>query len=182
MTLDKPYLGRCKDCDYALFASPDQIKNANDASDVKAGAGPFRLSPYGVMAKCPSRHKFFTLRQIKGTYSKDHKCDSRCLNAKGHNCTCSCGGLNHGRGYAVEHVHDASAALQVPLATENQRNFMGILLNERKIPDSVGKSGEDRRNTALEMLKSSDPLRSFTKIQASNVIKWLLELPKLQSE
>ena len=25
-----------------------------------------------------------------------HKCDARCMNAKGHNCECSCGGANHG--------------------------------------------------------------------------------------
>jgi hypothetical protein len=28
-----------------------------------------------------------------------HKCDARCLNAKGNNCECSCGGKNHGRGF-----------------------------------------------------------------------------------
>lgn len=27
-----------------------------------------------------------------------HKCDARCLNAKGHQCECSCGGKNHGKG------------------------------------------------------------------------------------
>jgi hypothetical protein len=27
-----------------------------------------------------------------------HKCDARCLNAKGHNCECACGGSNHGAG------------------------------------------------------------------------------------
>lgn len=27
-----------------------------------------------------------------------HKCDARCLNAKGHSCECSCGGANHGKG------------------------------------------------------------------------------------
>ena len=27
-----------------------------------------------------------------------HKCDARCLNAKGHQCECSCGGKNHGAG------------------------------------------------------------------------------------
>ena len=27
-----------------------------------------------------------------------HKCDGRCINAKGHNCECSCGGANHGIG------------------------------------------------------------------------------------
>lgn len=26
-----------------------------------------------------------------------HKCDARCMNAKGHNCECSCGGKNHGK-------------------------------------------------------------------------------------
>ncbi len=25
-----------------------------------------------------------------------HKCDARCMSAKGHNCECSCGGKNHG--------------------------------------------------------------------------------------
>lgn len=28
-----------------------------------------------------------------------HKCDARCMNAKGHNCECSCGGANHGKGF-----------------------------------------------------------------------------------
>jgi hypothetical protein len=27
-----------------------------------------------------------------------HKCDGRCTHAKGHDCECSCGGKNHGRG------------------------------------------------------------------------------------
>jgi|SRR5580765_9075517 len=28
-----------------------------------------------------------------------HKCGSKCLNAKGPNCECACGGKNHGKGY-----------------------------------------------------------------------------------
>lgn len=27
-----------------------------------------------------------------------HKCDGRCLHAKGRNCECACGGANHGAG------------------------------------------------------------------------------------
>lgn len=27
-----------------------------------------------------------------------HACDARCRTAKGHNCECSCGGVNHGIG------------------------------------------------------------------------------------
>lgn len=30
---------------------------------------------------------------------KLHVCDARCMNAKGHNCECSCGGANHGKGF-----------------------------------------------------------------------------------
>lgn len=39
---------------------------------------------------------------INGSYSETHICDSRCMNAIGPNCECSCGGANHGRGYHVE--------------------------------------------------------------------------------
>ncbi len=31
-----------------------------------------------------------------------HKCDGRCLNAKGGNCECECGGKNHGAGFHCE--------------------------------------------------------------------------------
>lgn len=31
-----------------------------------------------------------------------HKCDNRCMNAKGHNCECICGGENHGKGFSCK--------------------------------------------------------------------------------
>lgn len=36
---------------------------------------------------------------IKGTVNLEHVCDSRCTNARGHNCECACGGANHGNAY-----------------------------------------------------------------------------------
>jgi hypothetical protein len=60
--------------------------------------------PRGVLSRCPQNHKVFRLEQIEGTYSEDFKCDARCLNAKARKCTCSCGGMNHGRGHAVQIV------------------------------------------------------------------------------
>jgi hypothetical protein len=38
--------------------------------------------------------------RIKGTYAPDHRCDARCTGATGHNCECSCGGKNHGKGWS----------------------------------------------------------------------------------
>lgn len=170
---DSPYLGRCKDCDFAIFATSEQIKQGESFKDVRANEPPVRIPNYGVYARCPQRHKAFMLRQIKGTYSKDHKCDSRCLNAKGHECTCSCGGVNHGRGYAVEIVAaETSSKPSSGLLTEKQANFIKRLLDERTIPEKDGRSGEQRREDALAKLES------FTVRQASATIEWLLTLPK----
>lgn len=103
-TTTTTYLGRCRDCDYALFASADSIEQADNAV---AGGPAVNVGNGQIMGRCTSGHRWFGLKRVKGTYSEGHKCDSRCLNAKGHDCTCQCGGLNHGRGYAV-------AAVQVP--------------------------------------------------------------------
>lgn len=52
--------------------------------------------------KCPHCDKdgFTTFmlsgKLINGRFSAKRKCDARCLNAKGPNCECQCGGANHG--------------------------------------------------------------------------------------
>lgn len=38
---------------------------------------------------------------INATHSAARRCDDRCMYAKGPDCVCSCGGKNHGRGYAL---------------------------------------------------------------------------------
>lgn len=43
-----------------------------------------------------TRNISYSLRPSK------HKCDGRCMNAKGHNCECACGGANHGKGFNCE--------------------------------------------------------------------------------
>lgn len=95
------YLGRCKGCDYALFATPESIQQADNAV---AGGPAVNVGNGQIMGRCTNGHRWFMLRRVAGTYSESHKCDSRCLNAKGHDCTCSCGGANHGRGHAVAAV------------------------------------------------------------------------------
>lgn len=121
--MSQPYLGRCKSCEYTIFAAAEDIVEVPEFSGVKAG-GAYRVTTRNaVFSRCDKGHTVFLLKQIKGTYSKDHKCDSRCLNAKGHDCTCSCGGANHGRGHAVT-VHEASVAPQA--APKVEKVFLGI--------------------------------------------------------
>jgi hypothetical protein len=111
----QPYLGRCKDCEYTIFATAEDIRDGEEFYDVKPGLA-IRLPNRGVFSRCTNKHRVFLLKQIKGTYSEDHKCDARCLNARGNECTCSCGGANHGRGHAVT-VHKAS---EQPQAVEQR--------------------------------------------------------------
>jgi hypothetical protein len=128
---DKPYLGRCKSCDYALFATNEQIELVEDFSAVTAGAGAKRVGNNGVFARCTNGHKFFMLRAVKGTYSPDHKCDARCLNAKGHDCTCSCGGANHGRGHILT-VHEVPR----PEMTAEAKRASDTRITEHYDPDA----------------------------------------------
>lgn len=58
-------------------------------------------SPHSLGLTCV-RHKIsLSFRQVQGRISDRHICDSRCFYAKGHDCECSCGGANHGKGYAI---------------------------------------------------------------------------------
>lgn len=162
MTEHAPLLGRCKECDFALFATRDQIRDVADWRGVGVEL-PYRVAGIsGIFARCPKRHKVFPLKTIKGTYSADHKCDSRCLNAKGHSCTCSCGGMNHGRGYAVV-IHEAGS--EEP-ATEKQLEFIAKLIEERALT-------VEQTENALKIMNG------LTKSKASAWIERLLELPTI---
>lgn len=53
------------------------------------------LFAVGTCPKCGSRH--FAERVIaRLAQASNHKCDARCVHAKGRNCECACGGKNHG--------------------------------------------------------------------------------------
>ena len=115
-TTTNNYLGKCKECDYVIFATREDVQPAETFRDVLKGAGVFRVGNNGFFARCQSGHKVFPVKAIKGTYSEAHQCDSRCLNAKGWSCTCSCGGANHGRG----HVATVVKASELPKQTERK--------------------------------------------------------------
>jgi hypothetical protein len=111
-----PLLGKCKhpDCNYVIFATRDDVKPAEDFREVTAGTGVYKVGNNGFFARCSNRHKFFAVKAVKGTYSPDHKCDARCLNAKGWSCTCSCGGANHGRGHVATVVNASELPAKPP--------------------------------------------------------------------
>lgn len=63
---------------------------------------PARMHRYG-QAPCGTHPETGRLTWVTRSieYSRTpsrHKCGSRCMNARGPSCECSCGGANHGRG------------------------------------------------------------------------------------
>ena len=161
------YLGRCQHCDYVLFADGDNVTQVNAWYDIEAGGPPKNVQAFGVFGRCKHNHKVFRLERIKGEYSPNHKCDDRCLHAKGHTCRCACGGMNHGRGHLIE-VTEAPVASE-PIseaATVKQEKFILSLIQEREM-------SEEARNKAIDMLTDG-----LTKKQASVWIERLLALPK----
>ena len=54
-----------------------------------------------LRAECPTHQRPLLVKPVNGKHNPDHVCDTRCTSAKGHNCECSCNGLNHGKDHAA---------------------------------------------------------------------------------
>lgn len=153
-------LGKCKTCDYTIFATGEDVQVAEHPSDVQAGRGVFRLNN-GYVARCVNRHKFFACKAIKGTYSEKHQCDSRCLNAKGWTCTCSCGGANHGRGHAVTIVNAAELR---PSGERISEGTVGIDPKARAIISESVKAQAEARTAGKHLGEVGKHIRGEVKI------------------
>lgn len=152
-TTTNNYLGKCKECDYVIFATREDVQPAETFRDVLKGAGVFRVGNNGFFARCQSGHKVFPVKAIKGTYSEAHQCDSRCLNAKGWSCTCSCGGANHGRG----HVATVVKASELPKQTERKHlGEVGKHIRGQVTLTRVRKNGNMAPTKALFVFHTKD--------------------------
>jgi hypothetical protein len=87
--INNVFIGRCavKGCSHVVRVTKEQID-----------ANPEQWNGF----RCEKHWQYpLRFRQIIGVVNPDHKCDSRCTHAKGFDCECACGGLNHGLQYAL---------------------------------------------------------------------------------
>lgn len=108
------FLGRCQ-CGYALRTEEGSAQTVERYRDMETPSLPYRMGAQ-YYVRCPEGHKPFKLYRVEGEFSEAFECDARCENAKGHTCKCSCGGMNHGKAYAVQpseivHVENSGAAI-----------------------------------------------------------------------
>ena len=54
------------------------------------------------VAACPDCGVKRYGKPVHGRVSHKHKCGGKCRTSLGPNCECSCGGANHGAGYAID--------------------------------------------------------------------------------
>lgn len=178
LTTTQNYLGKCKECDYVIFATASDVQDAESFREVTAGTGVYRVGNNGCFARCTNRHKVFPCKPIKGTFSEAHQCDSRCLNAKGWECTCSCGGANHGRGHVATVTQ--AADLGVAFASEESRNDLDRIaeqvFNPPSEPRHLGESGKYITGEVfvktVKSLANGSVLYSFRTVNGGHVIKW----------
>lgn len=70
-----------------------------------------------------------------------HKCDARCLYARGKDCECQCGGINHGRGDAGAH----GDLFAEPVTIARESGFF-------EVEDTDARADEIASNFALEFM------------------------------
>lgn len=93
LTNETLFIGRCafKGCKYTVRRTYAEIQdqggwNGNRCSEHTPQGNPHANWP-------------LNWHSIQGIVNAEHICDSRCTNARGHNCECACGGANHGSAY-----------------------------------------------------------------------------------
>jgi hypothetical protein len=172
MATTQNFLGKCKqpDCDYVIFATGEDVKDTVSFNGVKAGTGVYQVGSYGRFARCTSNHKVFPVKAVKGTYSADHKCDSRCLNARGWSCTCSCGGANHGRGHVATIVN--ASDLPESVATKPWRQAPTVEPADRKHLGEVGQTIRGEVQIVNVRDVNDATLYTFQTLNGGHIIKW----------
>lgn len=99
------YNGKCKRCGRFHTAMLHKINNVrvpsgwypgyqSETGEILTGEGTPHVGP-AVTCECGNR---VMLLPVKGITNPDVPCTAKCVNSKGFNCECSCGGKNHGSG------------------------------------------------------------------------------------
>jgi len=98
-------LGRCRTCKQPHSALLPAVHGRNVTSRWLEGRAIAvdgdilgLVAPHVLYCGCdsPDCDGHVTLAPVAGKHRPDHPCDARCTSARGPNCECSCGGMNHG--------------------------------------------------------------------------------------
>ena len=90
-------------CPRSVFARQDAAGRLFTPGAWISSCGGGKPTVYGgdPLGLCPSCGKVMAFDALVATTRAEVRCDARCLGARGHTCDCSCGGKNHGAGWAV---------------------------------------------------------------------------------
>jgi hypothetical protein len=101
------YIAKCKTCSThtSALVSADDFRAAQMFEGFPKTqpepAGRFRFVNGFSCVLCRGCSKPRIAKPVAGKISVKHVCGAKCLNSTGHVCECSCGGKNHGAGFAA---------------------------------------------------------------------------------
>jgi len=98
------FIGKCSRCK-ATYTVEGKITERIRASFILTSENGRKwrgkyLTPFQAVlqANCCASYDTVCLREVVGV-TTERECDARCTGAKGHQCSCSCGGANHGQSF-----------------------------------------------------------------------------------
>jgi DNA helicase-2/ATP-dependent DNA helicase PcrA len=89
------YIGKCSKCKTSAAINYTVVNGEYFRPDGK------RVAPHGLGRYWCSCGNLAQLKPMRGSFNPNKKCDARCMNAKGDQCDCACGGVNHGGKFNV---------------------------------------------------------------------------------
>ena len=100
--------------------------------------------------------KMTTLIELHKSNGKTRRCDARCYNGRKTNCSCICGGRNHGRGFARA-VQETVDDIFPELRKNNPEDHISLGEDLRE-PPLIGGQTEDFQRMAPYHLCQSTPV------------------------
>lgn len=99
MSQQLTWVGKCRPCNMGIAVQSDV-----EMRRVFGQSRPFHpttFEPLGDKRRvaCHRCGHAVILKSVAGTYNPNRPCDPRCTNATGPDCSCACGGSNHGSAY-----------------------------------------------------------------------------------
>ena len=95
------YIAKCKTCNCFTSALTSGQNPLREKDDPKRTGGVYTGLMGDLTVDCRKCGKGRRAKSVRGTFSKKHECNAKCLSSTGGVCECSCGGKNHGASYSA---------------------------------------------------------------------------------
>jgi len=99
--VDTRFIAKCKACGVATSALSRDQDYRRSKDDTKRSTPVYTHANGSIVLDCRACGLPRHAKAVRGTFSRVHVCNAKCLASTGPACECSCGGKNHGASHAA---------------------------------------------------------------------------------